>query len=553
MKAYYNLNTNELTVHRKEPIKEILINNEVIENVDESLTIKIESEKPENNEIKINGETVFIQYHKITGPKMSSLLTNKNLNGLNLIKITNNPYIKKYGLTGKGIKVGIVDGGAVYKHYEFSNGDRVKYQQTSSTDTHSTHVAGTIGAFGYDTKAKGVAGEVEIYSYTFDNHIASLTDCAKKGINSTNNSYGFTNGWENGNYFVGFTYEFYIANYKNGLMEEPAFGKYSAYSAQLDQITNKYPNFIMCFAAGNDRNDKYTSGNWFLPNNNGNWVPMNPLKYPPPKNDGDFDSVDTLACAKNVITVGATIDGSMTTTYFSAWGPTDDLRIKPDVVANGDSVYSTSNSGYKSYTTMSGTSMATPFATGSCAIIQQFIKDRLKYFPISSTTKACLIHGINNTSINGKNGYGLIDMENTLKYLELVLKKKASLYNNYVVTGDSKFSFNGTSLVATLCWTDKVGKPTTETDINSVNQAIINQLGLYVVNNGKYYYPFRLENKESDAVQKTSDSYDEGLLVKHDNVQKIIISGLSGTSSVYVKKIKTSSIQNFSLCLSLGF
>jgi subtilisin family serine protease len=51
-------------------------------------------------------------------------------------------------------------------------------------------------------------------------------------------------------------------------------------------------------------------------------------------------------------------------TSFSGWGPVDDGRIKPDIVAKGYNVYSTNSTGDAAYTTMSGTSMATPTVTG---------------------------------------------------------------------------------------------------------------------------------------------------------------------------------------------
>ena len=44
--------------------------------------------------------------------------------------------------------------------------------------------------------------------------------------------------------------------------------------------------------------------------------------------------------------------------------------------------------------------------------MQQFIQEQLKYLPVSATTKACLIHGAINKTINGKYGYGLINMLN---------------------------------------------------------------------------------------------------------------------------------------------
>lgn len=56
---------------------------------------------------------------------------------------------------------------------------------------------------------------------------------------------------------------------------------------------------------------------------------------------------------------------------FSSWGPTDDGRIKPDIVADGVSVFSTTATHDSSYGYKSGTSMATPNAAGSLLLLQE--------------------------------------------------------------------------------------------------------------------------------------------------------------------------------------
>ncbi len=81
--------------------------------------------------------------------------------------------------------------------------------------------------------------------------------------------------------------------------------------------------------------------------------------------------VTTPGDAEHVISVGAVMmTEPPVIAAFSSRGPTADGRIKPDVVSPGVSV-SLPVPGTMSYTTNSGTSFATPFVAGICALILQ--------------------------------------------------------------------------------------------------------------------------------------------------------------------------------------
>lgn len=58
---------------------------------------------------------------------------------------------------------------------------------------------------------------------------------------------------------------------------------------------------------------------------------------------------------------------------FSSWGPTPDLKIKPEITAHGGDILS-SVPGQR-YDRMSGTSMAAPNQTGVTALIRQYVKE----------------------------------------------------------------------------------------------------------------------------------------------------------------------------------
>lgn len=83
-------------------------------------------------------------------------------------------------------------------------------------------------------------------------------------------------------------------------------------------------------------------------------------------------TVGSPGAAAKAITVGAMADPGekgFYLAYFSSRGPTADGRTKPDVAAPGYNITSVMANSSASYTTMSGTSMATPFTAGTAALM----------------------------------------------------------------------------------------------------------------------------------------------------------------------------------------
>ena len=68
---------------------------------------------------------------------------------------------------------------------------------------------------------------------------------------------------------------------------------------------------------------------------------------------------------------------------FSSWGPTPDLKLKPEITAHGGSIVSAVVGG--EYDEMSGTSMAAPNMCGITVLIRQYVNDK---FPGISATAA---------------------------------------------------------------------------------------------------------------------------------------------------------------------
>src|SRR5262245_15390181 len=99
-------------------------------------------------------------------------------------------------------------------------------------------------------------------------------------------------------------------------------------------------------------------------------------------NDGQGPTPSTVnspGVAKNALTVGSVLDNGYMTVgdlaYNSSRGPTGDNRMKPNVVAPGAGITSTSAVVLNSYIPNAGTSFATPHVTGLAATLMHHYPD----------------------------------------------------------------------------------------------------------------------------------------------------------------------------------
>jgi hypothetical protein len=277
-------------------------------------------------------------------------------------------------LDGAGFLIGEWDGGRVKQlHQEFNNGSGTRVTLNDGLidlSDHSTHVAGTLIAEGQQNQAHGMAPAALLHSYDWNDDIGEMADAyADDGLILSNHSYGKVRGWYKDE---GDTWYWY-GDIEISETEDYQFGFYGDLAITWDSLAYVCPYYMIVMAAGNDRGE-YHSGDHFVMYN-GNWIPSNATRDPDGGNDG-YDCIGNRGVAKNILTIGAVADipggytepGDVSMTSFSCWGPTDDGRIKPDIVANGWYLYSsisTSNSSYDSYP---GTSMASPTVCGTIAL-----------------------------------------------------------------------------------------------------------------------------------------------------------------------------------------
>lgn len=126
--------------------------------------------------------------------------------------------------------------------------------------------------------------------------------------------------------------------------------------------------------------------------------------------------------AHSVISVGAVSPSlPMQLLDFSSFGPTRDLREKPDVVAPGKEIIA-ANAGTKTGVRLdSGTSMAAPHVTGAIALLfSHLAKQPNASLPNAAQVRAALTQHAQNFSghFTPSNGYGVIDVEALLRAFE---------------------------------------------------------------------------------------------------------------------------------------
>ncbi len=485
-----------------------------------------------------------------------------------------------FSLTGAGVTVGVWDGGAVRAtHQEF--GGRVTVKDGATSDNHGTHVAGTIAAAGVDGSAKGMATAVNVDSYEWTSDKSEMTSRGATypgeagRIYLSNQSYGLIAGWR----YTGLASPVWdwFGNGTTATGVEQDFGKYDTGARDSDALAVNTPYFLMFRSAGNERYDNPGTGQSVALTPNGTTtVSYDPALHPP--GDANYrNGYDTLSfdgVAKNVMTVGSVADAVNGGVRYPAWaglsgfsscGPTDDGRIKPDVVANGEYLYSLLAGSDADYGTYSGTSMATPNATGSAALLVKYF-DTL--FPgqamRASTLKALLIHtadDVGNAGPDYQYGWGLVNVKAAADALTTYHANPGngrvieSRLTSATLTRTHSFTWDGVSPIrATLVWTDPAGTSTTTGDSRTAR--LVNNLDLKITapggaNVSPYVMPY-VGNWTPAMLSAAAITGKNNT----DNVEQVFLAspGVAGAYSavVSVDGTLTNGVQNYSLILTGG-
>lgn len=386
------------------------------------------------------------------------------------------------GIRGKNQVVAIADTGVDSNHCYFTDGEPfdksgivdfsrrkvIHYKGVDNMDSiggHGTHAAGTIaGALssGYGM-SEGIArdAKLSVFDISDDSNMTDPVCCKlpKDWTRILNISY--TNATAR------------VQSFSWGAR----YNQYHTYDQWMDTFVYNNPDMVIVVAAGNT---------------------------------GASYAVGSPAVAKNVIAVGSTFSagsdiksGGSDQHYlstFSSRGPTADGRIKPDVVAPGQSILSArarpdlsstcdpasapelgKSSGGLMY--RMGTSMSTPVVSGTVALIRQYFQEgwfvsgskneAVGFNPSAALVKAILINGAqsllgigttsgNITDIDYNQGFGRINLHNVVPFgnnsISLIAGKDKVITNGEIHSLSIQIQLTSmcslSEVTVSLVWTD---------------------------------------------------------------------------------------------------
>ena len=441
-------------------------------------------------------------------------------------------------------------------HFNLGNGTTsvVTIQDGSTTaSSHATHVAGTmVGDGTHDANAIGMAPLAELDAYSSGNDEAEMATAAAAGLLISNHSYGRGSGWQWLNSISCWEWKGGFASYTS-TGEDADFGRYDEQCRIRDSIAFNAPQYLIFQSSGNDRDDNPTNGisNVRL-DGAASCTTYNTATHPPGDAIG-WDNIPSNGIAKNIMTVGA-IDAASGNALspFSSVGPTDDGRIKPDIVGHGVLVYSSTATSNTTYATFNGTSMATPNVSGSAILLQEYHEDLFGSgsFMNGSTLKGLIIHtaaDLGNAGPDYSFGWGLMDAEAAATVLaDAHAENRSYIYEDThtgVVKNYGLLSACPEDVTVTMAYTDLPGDIQTGLDVSTPN--LVNDLDIRLNDGTTTQFPWVMNPAAPQNLATTGDN-------DVDNVEQIQSAGDANLQILQIlnEGVLSGGSQNYSLVMT---
>ncbi len=377
-----------------------------------------------------------------------------------------------YELTGDGVRVGIYDVGTLHPHPDFDM-SRVLIQSGDSAE-HGTQVTGTLFGSGLnDPRACGYAPEAELLSVSISNSGSNTLEHERR-----NNRRSLYHAVDNHSWTA-----------------DPVPSNSYNLEAELFDMDARDYLLLGVKAAGN---------------------------FGAPNTPRSLHADSTL---KNNVVVGGVVLGGMPWPE-TAWGPTQDGRLKPDVMAKSGGVYTTTRD--NGYAWVSGTSFAAPAVTGMVVLLEQLYRrehDGLRMAP--DLVRTLLTHSAQDITLTGpdyRTGWGIADVEAAA---DLILADVAGP-GRHIVRGAVREGETWTistldvaagsgPLTVTLGWLDPMGSAT------ALGQLVHNLDLELVAPNGMRYGPWRLNPGQPFASAVQSSGFGKIIPNHRDNTEQVWI------------------------------
>ncbi|MGV3559822.1 S8 family serine peptidase [Larkinella arboricola] len=456
-------------------------------------------------------------------------------------------------------KLGIWDGGRPrLSHVELA-GRVTQVDNVTAIANHPTHVAGIMVGAGVNERARGMAFGANLKAYDFENDDAEVAAAAPDLLVS-NHSYNIQAGWIfNPDRDSDFKWEWW-GDTTISATEDYKFGIYNAGARDWDRIAVAAPYYLHVKSAGNTHGQDGPGAN--VPY----WLgASNTMSRTTRDDQNGYDQISTDSNAKNILSVGAV--SSISIEYvqpsdvrlasFSSWGPTDDGRIKPDLVGVGVSILSSGSASDNAYATLSGTSMAAPNVSGSLLLLQEYYAQLYNgQFMRSSTLKGLVLHTADEAGDfpgpDYRFGWGLLNTEKAARVIgntdkshrleERTLKQGEKQTVQFVASGRGP-------LVVTICWTDPEGTALSATAANLNNRTprLVNDLDIRLTDGTQTRHPWVLDPNHPANPATTGDNI-------RDNIEQILVAdavpGKTYTLTISHKKTLKNGKQDFALIVS---
>ncbi|WP_400081170.1 S8 family serine peptidase [Winogradskyella sp. R77965] len=502
------------------------------QNFDKSKLSKGNADLLEELENQEESRLIRVQYYLNNNPKLKSIIKDginithiyDIINGKPIYRSTDNIQAARatktvdlwaggslgLNLDGSGMTVGVWDGGAADNtHVEFGDASGTQSRITvvdvvnaseggSDFNAHATHVSGTISAKGIDPNAVGMAPNVNVKSYNWSNDESEMVTAVNAPVNPiilSNHSYGIP------------------INQDDGQLDAAFIGAYTQGARNIDNIAKNNPKYLVVASAGNSGNVSYPG--WLYPG------------YDKLTSDKNAKNSLIIANANPAVTEQPLFSGNFELSNLainpgSSQGPTDDLRIKPDIAADGSNLLSTTPNG--SYSTFSGTSMAAPNTTGTLVLLQQYYNQLHGVYMNSSTLKGLVCHtSLDDNVTIGPDpifGWGFLnarasattitDANNAQAVIDELTLEEGGTYT-FTLSAEA-----GDKLSATICWTDMPGQVSDGT-VNDPTPRLVNDLDLRISDGTTTYMPWKLDFDQSTGF---SNSKGDNTV---DNIERIDI------------------------------